>query len=543
MVESLRHLRWWTVASSVVTLLAATLPATAQVAGDAPPPAPHETRHVADPDARLDRIFDAVMDRYQLPGLAVGVIEEDQVTYVRTGGELVVGSGEPVTADTLFKIASNTKAMTSSVLARLVDDGKLRWDDPVIKHLPQFRMYDPWVTSNMQVRDLLIHNSGLREGAGDLMLWPEPNLFDRDDILAGLAHLKPLHSFRSQYAYDNLLYVVAGEVAAAAGGASYETLVRQEVFQPLGLDRCRVGRFDLKLVGNVAQPHMRLDGDNVVTGADGPMVPAITSAAAGGIRCSLNDMLAWANNWLAPTPAQLDWLSPEQRRAVWTPHTPLPISQRQRDWNNSHFRAYGYGWRLTDIDGEWSVSHTGTLSGMYSVLHLLPERNSGFVVLINGSGDAARTVLNQVLVEHLVDSERDGSVSRYADELGAVSSPTAPHDDTDTSARRPASVDEMTPWLGQWRDPWFGEASVCERSGVVRFSAAKSPMLAGVVMRVGGRYLVDWDDDSVDAEAWLRLADADGVPELTMAKVDPDADFSYDYEDLFFARIGECTGH
>ncbi|MGV8939984.1 MAG: serine hydrolase [Lysobacter sp.] len=492
---------------------------------------------------RFDEHFDAVMARYQLPGLAVGVIEDGEVVYVRTAGELVTGSGNPVTADSLFKIASNTKAMTASVLARLVDAGKLRWDDPVVKHLPQFRMHDPWVSREMQVRDLLIHNSGLREGAGDLMLWPEPNQYDRDDIIAGLAHLKPQHSFRSQYAYDNLLYVVAGEVAAAAGGASYEALVRREVLEPLGLSRCRVGEFNSRDTGDVAQPHMHRDGRNVVTGADDPLVPAITSAAAGGIRCSLNDMLVWAQNWLVPTAAQQAWLSDTQRRAMWTPHTPLPISRRQREWDASHFRAYGYGWRLADIHGEWSVSHTGTLSGMYSVLHLLPERRSGFVVLINGSGAAARTVLNQVLVEHFTTPSRVRPVKELADELALATPTPASIPMPDASARQPARAAEMAHWLARWRDPWFGEASLCEQSGVVRFSAAKSPMLTGVVMRAGNGYLVDWDADQVDAEAWLFYGAGDGVPRLSMAKVDPDADFSYDYEDLSFTRVGECTAN
>src|SRR5690606_22668707 len=114
-------------------------------------------------------------------------IEGGEITHVHASGELVAGSGQPVTPATLFKIASNTKAMTASVLARLVDAGKLSWDDPVVRHLPQFRMHDPWVTAHMQVRDLLIHNSGLPQGAGDLMLWPEPNSFDRADIINGLA--------------------------------------------------------------------------------------------------------------------------------------------------------------------------------------------------------------------------------------------------------------------------------------------------------------------------------------------------------------------
>lgn len=502
-------------------------------------------------DPRFDPIVDAAMQRFQLPGLAVGVIEDGKVVYARGAGELVAGSGAPVTTASLFKIASNTKAMTAAVLARLVDDGRLRWDDPVVRHLPQFRMYDPWVTGQMQVRDLLIHNSGLREGAGDLMLWPEPNRYDRDDILAGLAHLKPQHSFRSQYAYDNLLYVVAGEVAAAAGGASYEDLVRREVFQPLGLSRCRVGEFDRDQVGDIAQPHARRSGGNVAAGSDGATVPAITSAAAGGIRCSLDDMLAWAGNWLAPTPAQQDWLSTTQRRAMWTPQTPLLVAPRLREWNNTHFRAYGYGWRLADVRGEWSVSHTGTLSGMYSLLHLLPDRRSGFVVLINGEADTARTVLDQALVEALIDPRHGRSVGAIADALagdnadpvagqlaGATSSPAATPQAV--AGREPARVADMARWLGTWRDPWFGEASICVRDGAVRFAAAKSPLLTGVVMRVGDRHLVDWDSDSVDAEAWLDFSAAGGRPALAMAKVDPEADFSYDYEDLAFVRTAGC---
>lgn len=191
-------------------------------------------------DSVLDEAFDAAFAHYDLPGLAIGVIENGEVVYVRTAGELAAGSGDDVTRETLFKIASNSKAMTASVLARLVDAGKLNWSDPVVKHLPQFRMFDPWVSANIEVQDLLVHNSGLPEGAGDLMLWPEPNSFTRTDILAGLTYLKPGYSFRLGYAYDNLLYVVAGEVAAAAGGASYEDLVRREVFEPLEIGRAHV---------------------------------------------------------------------------------------------------------------------------------------------------------------------------------------------------------------------------------------------------------------------------------------------------------------
>jgi CubicO group peptidase (beta-lactamase class C family) len=494
--------------------------------------------------ARFDEIFEEVWTRYDLPGLALGIVQDGRVIYMRTAGETVAGSGEPITPDTLFKIASNSKAMTTGVLARLADAGKLRWEDPVTRYLPSFRMYDPWVTREMQVRDLLIHNSGLRSGAGDLMLWPEPNLFTREDIIAGLAHLKPIHSFRSQYDYDNLMYVVAGEVAASAAGTTYEELVRRELFEPLGMTRCRVGEWRLEDVGNVAQPHMRQGELNVVIRRDPQVVPMSTSAAAGGIRCSLADMLTWIRMWLDPdlrSPKTGEpWLSRAQREVLWTAHMPMPLSQRQRRWDGSRFNAYGYGWRLSDVDGVLRVAHTGTLAGMYSAVTLLPEKNVGFVFMINGDGSQARTVLNAALVKQFTRPEAPPPVSFYADEIAwdalerqHASKPTV---ELQRTVAAPAA---LSPWLGRYRDPWFGEVSICKDDGRVDFVAAKSPRLNGTIMRAGERWLVDWRDESIDVDAWLSFA-AGEPPTLTMSKVDPDADFSYDFEDLRFTRVGDC---
>src|SRR5690606_18375669 len=280
------------------------------------------TTAAAATDTHYDHAFDATFTHYQLPGLAVGVVKDGRILFSRTDGELVAGSGQPDTPRSLFTIASLSKAMTTAMLARLADQGRLDWSDPVRRHLPQFRMHDPWVGANMQLRDLLIHNSGLGLGAGDLMLWPEPNRFTRADVIAGLAHLVPTHSFRSHYAYDNILYIVAGEAAAAAGGAPYEALMEREVFRPLGMERCRAGGFDRADLGEVAQPHLRIDGRNVVARADGERIPSLTSAAAGGIRCSLDDMLAWIDAWLADAGPRRDWLPAKQREQLWTAHMP-----------------------------------------------------------------------------------------------------------------------------------------------------------------------------------------------------------------------------
>lgn len=489
-----------------------------------------------------DRLFDEAVARFHLPGLAVGVIDHGQVVFQRTAGEREAGSGQTIDTHTLFKIASNSKAMTTAMLARLVAAGKLHWDDPVTKYLPQFKMYDPWVTREIQVRDLLIHDSGMRAGAGDLMLWPEPNTFTRKDILAGLAYLKPAYSFRSRYAYDNLLYVVAGEVAAAAGGAPYETLLRREVFKPMGMDRCQVGAFSRDGVGNVAQPHIRKDDTNVLIHADGPEVPAITSAAAGGVRCSLDDMLRWAGNWLDPTPAQLKWLDADERRPLWSAQMPMPISGYKRAWDDTHLYAYGYGWRLADVDGRWSVSHTGTLVGMYSTLSLLPKEKSGFVILMNGGGEDARDALAEALMKQFTAPGEQRTVDYFADQMKeTAATPDKASRVPDTSSRKPLAVSDAAGYVGLWRDPWFGDVSICPLSdGKVGFASARSPMMEGHLERVGKRDLVQWHHPEADVEPWIDVGN-DGVMHLT--KVDPDGDFSNDFEDLAFKRVGDCTGH
>lgn len=494
------------------------------------------------PPAEYDRLFDETMAHYELPGLALGIVEDGKVVYRRTAGTRRVGSGEDIDTQTLFKIASNSKAMTAALLARLVDAGKLAWDDPVTRFLPDFRMNDPWVTRNLQVRDLLIHNSGLGLGAGDLMLWPEPNGFSRADVLAGLAHLKPATSFRSAYAYDNLLYIVAGEVAAAAGGDSYEALLRREVFEPLGLSRCRVGSFARDTVGNLAQPHRREGKANVAGNTDEEVIPEIPSAAAGGVRCSLDDLLAWVGNWLDPerTPG---WLSAEQRRAMWTAHMPMPIGALQRQWENTRFLAYGYGFRLSDANGRFRAGHTGTLDGMYSALAMFPDSRSAYVFLINGEAGQARQALEAALSRLLTRPDSAPRIAEFARDLETRRAASGAAEARAQAAQRSqVKPEELAATLGVYRDAWFGEIRLCPEEGVVRWRARKSPRLHGRVLRAGSRLLVAWEDSGAEgADAWLDLSpDAGGSTTMRMAAIDPETDFSFDFHDLSPQRIRSC---
>ncbi len=470
-------------------------------------------------------LLDQTVQHYPVEAIAMAVVENGQTTFTAT-------RGEGITDQTRFKIASNTKAMTAAVLARLVQRGVLHWNDPVIKHLPQFRMHDPWVTEHMQVRDLLIHNSGLGLGAGDLMLWPEPNAYTRADIIAGLAHLKPVTSFRSGYAYDNLMYVVAGEVAAAAAGKPIDVLLQEELFTPLGMSGCQTD-------------------------------PAQTSLAAGGVRCSLRDMTRWMQVLLDPSLVP-DWLNAEQRRQLWTAHMPMPLGERQRRWDSAHFSAYGYGWRLSDFDGQFKVAHTGTLSGAYSSLALLPDRKTGVVILINGEGENARTVLMQATLRRatpcvastnpppapatsdasdtakprrawLYGCSQPPTIVEYITEIESEHTTRKPR--PDTTARTPAPT--TVPWQGIYHDPWLGTAHLCPENGKLRFTVEKSPRLRGTVMQLDSRWLVQWDTLEADAEPWLQVAP--GTPHtLSLRAIDPDIDFSYDYQDLHFTRTGSC---
>lgn len=482
----------------------------------------------------LDRAIDDAFARYHLPGIAAGVVEDGEVTWTRTKGELVAGEGRPVTRKSLFKIASNSKAMTAATLGRLVDAGKLGWDDPVVKWLPNFRMHDEWVTREFRVRDLLIHDSGLREGAGDLLLWPEPNEYTRADVIAGLRHLVPVSSFRARYDYDNSMYILAGEVAAAVAGAPYEQVIAREVFVPLGLERCRVGAWDVASVGgDLAQPHRLVDDKPVAWHRDDVHVPRTTMDPAGGIRCSLDDMLRWVQAWLAPQPG---WLSDAQRAEAWKPQIVMPVSARNREWDATNFRAYGFGWRLADVDGQLHVSHTGTLSGMYSLTVMLPKENAGFVVLMNGDAGTARVVLTELMTKHWTKPSDERDVAYWDGRIAAEPAPPVASRLPDTSSRVAATPAELRDALGLYEDPLLGDATLCANGGDVRFAVRRSPRLAGRVMRVGERYLVDWDDEAVDLEAWMDPSPG----KLALSKVDPEGDFSSDYEDLAFARVRGC---
>ncbi|HSK09905.1 MAG TPA: serine hydrolase domain-containing protein, partial [Vicinamibacterales bacterium] len=246
----------------------------------------------APPD--LDAVVARVMKTFEVPGLSVAIVRDGE-TFTKGYGVRKLGEPAPVDARTLFGIASNTKVFTAAALGLLVEEGKLRWDGRVIDALPWFQMWDPYVTRELTIRDLLVHRSGLGLGAGDLLWWP-PSLYSRKEIAARLRHIRPAAGFRSAYAYDNVLYLIAGEVIEAVSGQSWEDFVGSRVLAKVGMTGSSLKHSDAVAgKGNIAATHAR------VGGMVRPIAPFLsdTTNAGGGINSSAEDMAKWVRVLLA----------------------------------------------------------------------------------------------------------------------------------------------------------------------------------------------------------------------------------------------------
>ena len=453
-------------------------------------------------------------------------------------------------ADTLFGIASNTKAMTCAAISMLADEGRLDWDDPVTKHLPDFQMYDPWVTREVTLRDLVTHRAGLGLGQGDLMWWPATD-FTRREIVRGIRHLKPATSFRSRYAYSNVMYVAAGEVVAEVAGRSWDEFLRERLFAPLGMTRSNTSVSANR--DNAAAPHLVVKGSLT---AVAPM-QADNCGAAGAVNSSANDMARWvrmlvecARPGAAATEGCL--LKPDSIKRMWTaqialsPPEPAPGLEALR----SNFAGYGLGFGLRDYRGRKLVSHTGGLPGYVSQVTLVPEERLGIVVLTNQEeGGAFRSVTQAVLDEYL------GAPSPPADWTAAFrkqSDDQAKRAELAVAAATQVRAASSTPSLplaayaGRYRDPWYGDATIAEASGRLVLTMTRTKgMVADLEHWQHDTFVARWREafmsDTQPADAYVTFAlkpDA-SIERMTLAPVSPAIDFSFDFQDLLFTKVVE----
>src|SRR5438445_4191986 len=343
------------------------------------------SRAQAGPPADVDSFVARSMKTFDVPGLAIAIVKDGKVVMAKGYGVRKMGEAAPVDENTLFGIGSNTKAFTTAALASLVDEGKISWADRVYERLQGFAMYDPYVSHEMTIRDLLTHRSGMGLGEGDLLFWPH-STYKREEIIYKLRFMKPATSFRSKYAYDNLLYIAAGQIIPAVTGKSWEEYVTEKILKPLGMKTTTLSNAHFPAGAHVAWPHSKIGGP--LRPID--FVELDNAAPAGSINSSVAEMSRWLMLQLnrGKFPDSDAHLFSEQRsREMWSAETILPIRERKGALEKLEpkFAAYGLGWGLRDYQGRKLVGHTGGVGGFVSSVMLVTGERLG-VGFRNGAG-------------------------------------------------------------------------------------------------------------------------------------------------------------
>jgi CubicO group peptidase (beta-lactamase class C family) len=479
---------------------------------------------------------------FDVPGMAIAIVVNGEVLSARGYGVRKLGEPTPVDGKTLFEVASNSKAFTAATLAMLVDEGKLAWDDPVTKHLPGFQMYDSYVTGQMTVRDLLTHRSGLGLGAGDLLWWPSTN-FSTDEIISRLRYVKPATSFRASYAYDNLLYIVAGKIIAEKTGKPWGEAVQERILTPLGMSGTKTSVTDMLATSDYSAPHSKIrDKISVVK----PM-PVPNAVGAVGINTNAEDIGRWMslllNQGKMADGKQL--FSSKQAAELWSEQTPMRIRDPKPALaaTKPNFMAYGLGFQLRDYKGYKIAMHGGALQGFYSTVLMVPEKKFGIAILTNAENSAAMASLYYTMLDQVLDAPtKTDWIKVYAEQEAAMHKEELERQGKEHTARAAASKPSLplASYDGEYEDAWYGKASIREEGGkrIMRFE--RTPDLSGELEHFQhDTFIVRWKERNFNADAYVTFAlNPDGsIERMKMAPISTETDFSYDFRDLSFTPV------
>lgn len=493
---------------------------------------------VVGPPPDLDAWVARSMKEFGVPGLSVGIVKDGKVVVSKGYGVRKLGESTPVNENTLFGIGSNTKAFTTAALATLVDAGKISWDDRAYERLPGFQMYDPYVSHEMTIRDLLTHRSGMGLGEGDLLFWP-PTTYSRDEIIQKLRYMKPASSFRSKYAYDNLLYMAAGQIIPAVTGTNWDDYIRTRILAPLGMKSSTVSTSSFKPGDNVAFPHSKIDGTLQVV----PFQNLDNVGPAGAINSSAAEMSRWLllqlnHGKFADRHDRL--FSEKQSKEMWAGQTILPIGTPPAALASlkANFAAYALGWGTRDYKGRKMVGHTGGVLGYVSRVMLVPEENLGVVILTNAeSGSAFDSILFHIIDQYFGVAPTDWIAAFKAnDELDRKQA-----DETlaKVGAARNAESKTSLPlekYVGVYHDAWYGTATIRMESSGLTLTFDHTPGMIGDLQHWQyDTFKSHWRNRQIE-DAFVTFAlNSDGsISNMKMEAVSPLADFSFDYQDLLF---------
>lgn len=425
----------------------------------------------------LDAYFAKAAKDWNVPGLAIGIVHHGQLIFAKGYGYRDLRSKEPVDTQTTFAIASTTKALTSAALGMLVDEGKIRWDDPVTKYLPDFEMYDPWATREVTVRDLITHRAGLPNAD---YLWTSGDN-TRKEVIRRIRFIKPTYSFRGGYVYHNVMFTAAGAVIEAASGMTWDEFLRTRIFQPLGMTRSVTTLEEAYTKPNHAEPHL-MDGDTLrVSGnsfSDG-------IGPAGSVWSSVADMTRWVKFLLDTGKVNgKPLLTPRTWSELFRPATILPLGNTPGvRMAKPHFRSYALAWFQQDYQGRQVDYHTGSLTGMIAINGMIREEGIGVYIISNTDTEIRHALMFKVFDTFLGLPSRD-----WSGEMLAMYKADAARDSIEASTRpQNQRVEGTKPSLsleqyaGTFADPdsLREPVTITMENGALRYRVGKN--LAGTV--------------------------------------------------------------
>lgn len=491
---------------------------------------------------KIDLLMEDALAKFKVAGASIAVVKDGKIIHLKGYGVSSIETKKAVNENTNFQIASNTKAFTTAALSILEDEGKIKWTDKVKDYLPEFKMYNDYVTENFNIQDLLTHRSGLGLGVGDLMFFPDGSNFTIKDVLTSFQYFKPVSAFRTKFDYDNLLYIVAGELIARVSGMSYEEFVQKRIVDPLQMKNTFVGSRLIKDKSNFAVSHSSESGTIKTIDSFGDQM----NAAAGGIFSNAEDMAKWMivrlNKGQYGADLKSTLFSLKNHNEMWRIHTVQESHEDPR--YNFHFNGYGLGWQISDEKGNLKVSHTGGLPGMLSIVAMYPDLNLGIVILTNtenGGGGLFSAVSNTISDSYLALDDFG-----WTDKLvGWMNEDRSAGDDVTKKVWEKVKQSKNIKiknedFIGVYADKWFGEIEVFEKNKQLWFKSYRSPKLNGpMAFYNANTFAIKWEYQAMNCDALTMFSlDENGKAQsIKMKGISPNIDFSFDFQDLDLIRV------
>jgi len=451
---------------------------------------------------QLDNYIKKSQKQWNIPGLAIAIVKDGEILFSKGYGIREYGKKDKVTNESLFAIASNTKAFTASALSILVDQGKIDWDDKVQKYLPDFKLYDPYVSANITIRDLLCHRSGLKTFSGDLLWYGTSH--SRSEVMKRAQHLKPAYGFRSHYGYSNIMFLTAGELIPAVIDKSWDDFLKENFFDPLKMKNTNTSIHSFEKEGNIAMPHH-------VGYKEKPMVIPYVDwdniGPAGSINSSVKEMANWLimnlNNGVFNN-KQI--LSENNMRKMRTVHTPRSVSRwSENNFPTTHYKGYGLGWALFNYHGKNVVNHSGGADGMISQVVLVPEEKLGFVILTNSINYLPSALTYYILDNYFAKEEKDWSTVFYGFyEAGQKRAQKAKEEKEKARIIDAKPSLSLEDYAGNYISKLYGKASVEVKNGKLYLNFIPTTIFEGELTH----YQINTFN--------IKLKDLPGLPEGTV---------------------------